>query len=83
MTWREHAKQQIQTLDRQMPADITLAERKIVLRDNYPFGIRSGHAYKAWLKEQRIYLGKHGLTPRKTEDNRAALEELWQRKMKT
>lgn len=56
--WAEEARAAIARAHLSMPEGVTPKERKRALRDAYPFGARSGWAYKAWLREQKKYLAR-------------------------
>ena len=58
-SWTQRAAEHIAGLHLAMPPDATIEDRKAVLRDGYPFGMRSGWAYKAWLKARRDYLRRY------------------------
>jgi hypothetical protein len=58
MSWTDRARNHIRELTKPLPGDTAFADRVKLLRENYPFSQRRGWAYKAWLKEQRIYLAQ-------------------------
>tara|TARA_R110000824_G_C14889036_1_gene644239 strand:- start:299 stop:568 length:270 start_codon:yes stop_codon:yes gene_type:complete len=59
MTWGQRASTIIWDLHNRIPKDATYKERKKAIQDAYPWGTRSGWPYKAWLREQRIYLARY------------------------
>lgn len=58
MGWAETSRAAIMRVHMALPDGGTPAERKRALRDAYPFGSRTGWAYKAWLREQKKYLAR-------------------------
>ena len=59
MTWGQRANAIIWDLHNRIPSDATYKERKKAIQSAYPWGTRSGWPYKAWLREQRIYLARY------------------------
>lgn len=59
MTWGQKARAIIWDLHNRIPPDATYKDRKKAIQDAYPWGNRSGWPYKAWLREQRIYLARY------------------------
>ncbi len=59
MTWGQKASAIIWGLHNRIPSDATYKERKKAIQSAYPWGTRSGWPYKAWLREQRIYLARY------------------------
>jgi hypothetical protein len=59
MSWTDSARSHIATIHDTLPADATFDQRVKALRDSYPFQMRSGWAYKAWLKARKEYLAKY------------------------
>lgn len=59
MTWGQRANAIIWDLHNRIPSDATFKERKQAVQSAYPWGTRRGWPYKAWLKEQRIYLARY------------------------
>tara|TARA_R110000796_G_scaffold11478_2_gene38165 strand:- start:72732 stop:73010 length:279 start_codon:yes stop_codon:yes gene_type:complete len=59
MTWGQKANAIIWDLHNRIPSDATFKERKKAVQSAYPWGTRSGWPYKAWLREQRIYLARY------------------------
>jgi hypothetical protein len=59
MTWGQKANAIIWDLHNRIPSDATFKERKQAVQSAYPWGTRSGWPYKAWLREQRIYLARY------------------------
>jgi hypothetical protein len=59
MTWGQRANAIIWDSHNRIPKDATYKERKKAIQDAYPWGTRSGWPYKAWLREQRIYLARY------------------------
>lgn len=59
MTWGQRANAIIWDLHNRIPSDATFKERKQAVQSAYPWGTRSGWPYKAWLREQRIYLARY------------------------
>lgn len=59
MSWSATAHNEILKIHDRLPHDATFEQRVKALRDGYPFAMRSGWAYKAWLAEQRKYLAKY------------------------
>ncbi|MCU0946781.1 MAG: hypothetical protein MUF47_00805 [Porphyrobacter sp.] len=59
--WRAKARARIAELTKDLPADATLDQRRKVLRGK---GWSGGWAQKAWVKEVRAYLERHGAPPR-------------------
>lgn len=57
-SWLETARNIIAELDRSLPADLSLKERRKAVREAYPWGERSMWPYKAWCKAQREYLSR-------------------------
>lgn len=66
MSWMESARQLIDIIDAQLPADADLAARRKALREN-AWRLHQGTSWgkKVWSKAAREYLERHGL-PRKT-----------------
>lgn len=59
MSWSDSARDHIYKIHSALPAEATFEQRVKALRDGYPFAMRKGWAYKAWLGEQRRYLAKY------------------------
>ena len=59
MSWSDTSRSYIQKIHDGLPVDATFEQRVKALRDGYPFSMRRGWAYKAWLGEQRRYLAKY------------------------
>lgn len=59
MSWSDTSRSYIQKIHETLPLDATFEQRVKALRDGYPFSMRRGWAYKAWLGEQRKYLAKY------------------------
>jgi hypothetical protein len=59
MSWSDTARSYIDKIHAGLPADATFEQRVKALRDGYPFAMRRGWAYKAWLGEQRRYLARY------------------------
>lgn len=65
--WYRRAQQVIHQADMDMPYGVSAEERRKRIKDAYPFGERANTPYKAWLRAQREYLGKHSaLKPKGT-----------------
>lgn len=62
--WGDRAKARIDELHALLPPDTSYEDRTRHLREAYPFGERRGFPYKAWCKEQRIYLGRYAQQPK-------------------
>lgn len=60
--WRTLARQRIDALVADLPADATIADRRRALRGK---GFTCGWAKKVWHQECSAYLARHGATPRK------------------
>jgi hypothetical protein len=59
MSWTDSARDHIAIIHDALPDDATFEQRVKALRDGYPFEMRSGWAYKAWLKARKEYLAKY------------------------
>lgn len=49
-TWKQHAASHIRWVVQEHPTDMDEKELRKLISDNYPFGLRKYHPYKAWLK---------------------------------
>jgi hypothetical protein len=58
MSWTDLARAHIAEIHEALPPTATFQERDRALREAYPFGKRSGWAYKAWLRARKEYLAK-------------------------
>ena len=54
-TWKQRAAAHIRFVVAQHPTVTDEKELRKLLRDNYPFGLREYHPYKAWLKAVREF----------------------------
>jgi len=66
-SWLETARNIIAELDRSLPADLSLKERRKAVREAYPWGERRMWPYKAWCRAQREYLARFMPTEEKLE----------------
>lgn len=57
-SWYETACKIITELDKSLPSDLSLKERRKAVREAYPWGERTMWPYKAWCKAQREYLAR-------------------------
>lgn len=69
-TWFKRHLAYLQRLDNKLPDTLTKAERVKAVRDAYPYGARTGHAYKSWLRAQRQYLSAFDEKGRRCWPNR-------------
>ena len=58
--WSDRAREVIAAVDATLPAALSFAERKAALEAVFPFGVRKGSPYKAWLRARRRYLARFG-----------------------
>jgi hypothetical protein len=72
MSWYDTATGYIGQIHAKLPADATYEDRVKALRDGYPFSMRSGLAYKAWLKARRAYLSKYDEKARRPRNDKQA-----------
>ena len=63
-SWTDHSAQWIQEQVKANPA-MSKAELRKWCSKNYPFDMRSGWAYKAWLKAMRAYFNPQAVRPKK------------------
>jgi hypothetical protein len=61
-SWTDHSLAWIASQRSARPAD-TLKELERHCRKNYPFSVRRGWAYKAWLKAMRMYFSAAAASP--------------------
>lgn len=59
MSWTDRSHVLIDQIHASLPADATYEQRVKALRDGYPYSMRSGWAYKVWLKARKAYLRKY------------------------
>lgn len=57
-SWIETARKIIAELDRGLPADLSMKQRRKAVREAYPWGPRCMWPYKAWCRAQREYLAR-------------------------
>lgn len=63
-TWFEASQIEIRRIEREHMHDgMTVRERERVLSDQYPFAMRMGSAYKAWLRARKQYLDRYRVHP--------------------
>lgn len=76
MSWTDDSAEWLQVQIKAHP-DMTRAELRRWCSKNYPWGMRSGWAYKAWLKALRSYFKPQAVRPvraGRTEPSPAELE---------
>lgn len=67
MTWFEASQDHIRRIHNEyMLPGMTVEERAKVLTEHYPFAMRMGSAYKAWLRARKAYLDGFRPTPLET-----------------
>ncbi|MBN2752593.1 MAG: hypothetical protein JXQ84_07780 [Rhodospirillaceae bacterium] len=59
MNWAQQAWETIADLHKTLPADLPIKDRRRVLREAYPWGVRANWPYMAWLAAQNAYLRKY------------------------
>ena len=57
-TWKEHAAAHIRWVVQQHPGVTDEKELRKLISDNYPFGMRQYHPYKAWLKAVKEFFAQ-------------------------
>jgi len=78
-SWFDAAASQIASVHSEIPPDATLAERMKAIDDAYPFGPRSRHPYKQWLKARAQYLRPYGYSPPSKKLVESPLERMMRR----
>lgn len=77
MTWQEEAAQIIASVDRDMPADANLKERKWAISAAKPHRFAcTSWGKKAWSKASTEYLKRYGYVPRTSPNKKPHLSPL-------
>lgn len=77
-SWTEHSAAWIAEQRKSHP-DMTTQELEKLCRASYPFAMRSGWAYKAWLKAMRAYFHPQAVRTKRGGVTQPSLAELEQR----
>jgi hypothetical protein len=78
-SWYDAASATIYEVHKALPGDVSLADRMKAVDDAYPFGPRSHHPYKQWLKARTQYLRPYGYSPPSKKLIESPLERMMRR----
>lgn len=62
-SWYDSAWDHIDAVHKMLPPDVSFADRRKAISKAYPWGERSMHPYKMWLKAQKRYLARYDPRP--------------------
>lgn len=77
-SWTEHSAAWIAEQRKSHP-DMTMQELEKLCRTSYPYAMRKGWAYKAWLKAMRAYFRPQAVRPVRNRQTQPSTEELEKR----